>query len=308
MNPSREQTAESGYLSEMYAHSFAALGVPRRLEKSQSWILRRGIFESGKYDAMGCYPIFCCNDWEGLPDDLDEVSSELVSLTIVTDPFGAYDADLLGKCFPDRIMAFKEHYVTELNQAKAEYVSSHNSRYARKSLKSLTIEIAREPSGHLSEWLELYLMLVARHKVRGIAEFSRSSFDAQLRTPGIVMFRALLEDKMVGAMLWYIQGEIAYYHLGAYSEAGYAHRASYGIVWHAIDFFKENGLKWLSFGAGAGTSSVTDDGLTRFKSGWSNGTKQVYLCGRIFQKDAYAELSDKTNFNYFPAYRTGEFS
>src|SRR5262249_40272003 len=101
-----------------------------------------------------------------------------------------------------------------------------------------------------------------------------------------------------------------YYHLGAYSDAGYHLRASYALMRAAIDRFADEGLQWLSLGAGAGARGDTTDGLTRFKQGWANGTRPVYLCGRIFDRERYHALVRArgiTRSDYFPAYRSGEF-
>jgi hypothetical protein len=59
-------------------------------------------------------------------------------------------------------------------------------------------------------------------------------------------------------------------------------------------------------------SDDADDGLTRFKAGWSNAERTNWLCGRIFDREAYAALSrmnvGAASRDYFPAYRAGEFA
>jgi hypothetical protein len=39
------------------------------------------------------------------------IAHDLVSLVAVTDPFGAYDIELLKGAFRDLIVPFKEHYI-----------------------------------------------------------------------------------------------------------------------------------------------------------------------------------------------------
>jgi hypothetical protein len=54
-----------------------------------------------------------------------------------------------------------------------------------------------------------------------------------------------------------------------------------------------------------------DGGLTRFKRGWATGTRPVYFCGRIFQRERYEQLARQGGApvsGYFPAYRHGEFA
>jgi hypothetical protein len=111
-------------------------------------------------------------------------------------------------------------------------------------------------------------------------------------------------------LLWYVQRDIAYYHLGAYSARGYERKASFGLFWYALRHLAAAGFRWAGLGAGAGATGEGSDGLTRFKRGWSTGVREVYLCGRIFdcQKfDAAARIKSVGETTYFPAYRQGEF-
>jgi hypothetical protein len=132
----------------------------------------------------------------------------------------------------------------------------------------------------------------------------------QLTTPGIVAFRAIWNHQTVGMLLWYVQGNTGYYHLGAYNPQGYQLNASFALFWKAIEYFSARELDWLSLGAGAGARGDANDGLTRFKRGWSTGTRTALFCGRIFDRKKYDEilsLRGTTDTGYFPAYRAGEF-
>jgi hypothetical protein len=66
-------------------------------------------------------------------------------------------------------------------------------------------------------------------------------------------------------------------------------------------------VRWLNLGAGAGLQAGGDDGLTRFKRGWSTGTRQSWFCGRIFDQRRYDRaVRGAGSGSYFPAYRHGE--
>ena len=49
------------------------------------------------------------------------------------------------------------------------------------------------------------------------------------------MFKAQAEGHIVGLHLWYVQGDVAYGHLGATTTRGYELMASYALYWHAIE-------------------------------------------------------------------------
>jgi Acetyltransferase (GNAT) domain len=301
----------TGYRHPAYAESLAEFGTPRQLPESAAWILVRQIPETGYRDAMGCYPLFACPDWTRLHTDLQEIGTELVSLSLVTDPFGDYDAVDLCRCFETVVRPFKRHFVTDLSRPIESLVSKHHRRNARKALQKIRVEICHEPRRFIDDWMDLYTTLIARHKIEGIAAFSKPAFVKQLGIPGLVMMRALRENATVGMVLWYIQGEVGYYHLGAYSPTGYESGAAFAIFRTALEYFADTGLRWLSLGAAPGTERKHEDGLSRFKSGWATGTRLAYLCGRVFDHRKYSELlksKDITGSDYFPAYRAGEFT
>ena len=308
----RNPRSMSGYTHPAYAASLAEFGKPCPLPRSGAWVLERAIPSSPYSDAMGCYPLFACQDWSQLHLDLDEIQGDLVSLAIVADPFGEHDPAYLRKCFPDLVVPFKEHMVVDLSLLPDSFVDAHHRRNARKALERLEVELCADATLFADEWTSLYANLVERHHIRGLPAFSATSFRAQLAVPGMVMFRATDGDETVGITLWYVDRGVAYYHLGAYSEAGYKLRASFALFWRVIENFSSQGLQWLNLGAGAGLSTTgTEDGLSRFKRGWSNGARIAYFCGRIFNQQRYDEIMMKQQViatDYFPAYRKGEFS
>jgi hypothetical protein len=287
----------------------AEFGRPRRLIRSGGWILEREIPGSALRDAMGCYPLFSCRNWEGLAADLQELESSLISLVLVTDPFGAYDPSLLERTFNRGAAPFKRHQVVALGRPAEQIASPDHRRKARRASGRMTVERLEDPTRFLDDWVSLYEWLIRRHGIRGINAFSRAAFARQFAVPGLVAFRAVSDGVTLGMLLWYIHGEVGYYHLGASSPEGYERNASFALFWHSIEWFTDK-LAWLDLGAGAGCGDGTD-GLDRFKRGWATGTRTAYLCRHVFQPDRYTEIVRARGTQasaYFPAYRSGEFA
>jgi hypothetical protein len=299
----------TGYADRAYAESLAEFGRPRELPRCGGWLLERAIEGTTWHDAMGCYPFFACRDWRLLADDLESLGTDLVSVTIVADPFGGHDPALLRDAFPDVCVPFKEHFVTDLARPVAEVAASHHERNARRALDVIEVAEVARPVDYLDDWVALYDALAARHGIAGLRRFSRESFARQLSTPGIAMLRAVRDGQTVGATLWYAAGDVVYYHLGAYQEAGYEAGASFALFWRAIELFGARGSRWLSLGAGAGATPDDNDGLTRFKRGWATGTRTAWLCGRVLNESRYTTLgAAMPPARYFPVYRAGEFT
>ena len=298
--------APSGYRHPAYAQSLAEFGAPRFLSRSGGLILERPIGKFMFRDAMGCYPLFSCECWSELNADLDDLAKDLVCLTLITDPFGKYTEDNLRTCFKDKMIPFKQHYVADLRRPPDEYVSKHHRYYARRS--QLKVERVSHPIEFLDEWYTLYANLIERHRLTGIKAFSRDAFSLQLAVPGIVMLRAIHDDKTVGAHLWYKQDNVIHSHLAASSPLGYDLMTAYALYSAALEMFAGE-ADWINFGAAAGAASDGATGLANFKKGWASETRTAYLCGRILDKQRYDQAviaANAPNNAYFPAYRYRE--
>ena len=294
----------TGYLHHRYAESLSEVGRPRQLPRCGGWLLERPIPASSGIDLIGCYPLFVCSDWSALSSDLADLSGA-VSLVAVTDPFGPPSADLLERAF-DEVTSYKAHFVVDLRRRPISFVCAHHRRRARTAKRAMTVCLDTSPLLLASIWVELYGNLIRRHGIRGIPDFSEDALRVQLGVPGIVTIRAIVDEKTIAMLLWYVQGEVAYYHLGASSDAGYQLSASYALFWDSLEYFAETGVRWLCLGGGAGIRQQQPDGLVRFKQGWSTGTRPTYLCTRVFDRDAYRALllaQGPTSGDYFPAYR-----
>jgi hypothetical protein len=292
---------ESGYLHANYARSFAALGTPYYLPEAQGWILKRSIPDSASADAMGCYPIFVCRHWRKLAPDIARLADELVSLTLVTDPLGAFAVTDLCPAFSDLLRPYKEHFIVDLKRFSHLPSNAHHRRNVRQALAQVQVEPCA-PATALQDWVRLYEQLIQRHHITGIAAFSQESFALQWQTPGLAILRATCDNETVGMTLWFQDEERVYYHLAAYSPRGYECKASYALFHYAIEHFARAGMRWMALGAG--THNDGSDGLTRFKRGWATETRTAYLCGRIFQPQTYAALvKAQATTSFFPAYR-----
>ena len=294
----------NGYANAEYAQSLSEFGTPRRLEQCRGWMLERPIPGSPYFDAMGCYPLFRCVEWPKLHLDIQNLDENLVSLTMIPDPFAEYDEAYLRECFPDLVRPFKSHYVADLQRPINEIVSRHHRKYARKALESIDIVVCTEPENFLDEWLVLHQNLVNKHSIAGISAFSNSAFEKQMRIPGLVVIKALHHDVPVGAQLWFTHGNVAFGHAQAFSDTGYELGASYALYWYSIQYFADK-VQWCNYGGIAGVQDDDESELAQFKKGWSTGTRTSYLCGRIINRDRYNQLTatDHTKTDFFPAYR-----
>jgi Acetyltransferase (GNAT) domain len=282
-----------------YVASLSEFGGPRPLPRSGGWLLEREIAGAAARDLMGPYPLFACADWDVLPEDLEELDGA-VSVVLVADPLTAAGEAELPRAFPDRVAPFKRHHVRDL-EATAR-LPEHHRRHVRRASRAVEVELCADPAAHLDDWVGLYARLAERHGLTGIQAFSREAFRRQLALPGLVAVRAERAGETVGMALWLEDAPNAWYHLGAYSDAGYEVSASYALFAGALAELRERGVRHVDLGGAAGGADA-DDGLVRFKRGWATEERTAFLCGRVLDREAYDRLAAGSETDWFPAYR-----
>ena len=297
-----------GYYHPRYAEAFAELGTPVYLPRAKGWLIKRPIPGTAFYDAMGPYPLFFCENWAALTEDLEALKDELVSVTLVIDPLANFSKESCAAYF-EICKPYKDHYLLDLSVPLEQSISKNRRKLARRALRSLEVQLQLAPAIDLEEWVGLYACLVERHQIGGIRAFSRQSFASQIGIPNTHYFRVLQQGRCVGGNLYYVQGEVAYAHLSAFTEEGYAAGAPYAVKWAAIQHFSQS-LRWMSFGGSTGRKENELSGLDKFKQGWSNQTGRSFFCAKILSPSTYtalAESCEAQNPGWFPAYRRGDF-
>jgi GNAT acetyltransferase-like protein len=296
-----ERAPGAGYRHRRYAESFFEIGTPVELPACGGWVVRKAIPRTSLNDAIGCYPLFCCSDWSALPNDLASLEG-LVSLTLVTDPFANIDIELLSSVF-DVVRPFKQHQVVEAARAEDVPTTRHHRRNVKRAYRAVRVGEC-DPAAQLEEFVELYGVLRRRHRISGTSAFSRDAIERQLQVPGIVGFRATAGDALAGIHFWYVDGDVAYAHLGATNAVGYATMASYVLYAFAIARLSGH-VRWLDLGASPGLDTrAQQHGLDEFKRGFATTVRPVFLCGKIFDRERYDQLAGSHDMRgYFPAYR-----
>jgi Acetyltransferase (GNAT) domain len=288
----RTRRPARGYADAGYAASLSEFGTPRRLLRSGGWLLERSVPDGSATDLIGPYPLFSCLDWEGLAADLDELEDTAVSVVLVADPLAEVREPELRRAFRDHVAPFTRHHVRDLTEPLV--LPEHHRRHVRRAASAVEVEVCSRPADYLDDWTRLYAGLAERHGVTGMRAFSRAAFARQLELPGMVAVRAERAGENVGMALWLEDAPNAYYHLAAYTPAGYEVSASYALFTAAFDHLRELGVSLVDLGGGS-------EGLIRFKRGWATAERPAYLCGRVLDRVAYDRLAGASD--WFPAYR-----
>lgn len=286
------------YADPRYAAAFGAGYMPVYLPQADLHVLKRPIPGTDRFDAMGPYPLSPIRPDAKLVEDFALLQAQqIVSLVLVSDPFRRPELAALEAQF-DTAQLFKDHFVHDFaNPAPYSKHHRYEVRRAHRDCETRIIDLKE----YGDAWYGLYSRLIAKHGMTGIQAFSRDYFD-QIAALNPVIVGAFHEETLISAHLWFLHEGYVYSHLAASSDEGYRLRAAYAVYDFSIQHFAGQKARMLDLGAGAGLAG--SQGLTFLKQGFSSATVPCYLCCKILDEAAYAQLSAGKIGNYFPLYRT----
>lgn len=261
------------------------------------WVICRPIGAGAGTDAAGCYPVAAFPKRSDLSGGLARLEAHgCVSAVLVADPTLCPQAHDLSAAF-DVCRPFKSHFLLDRRAGTGRY-----SKHHRYELRRARADVRRiDLRDHMPEWIALYAELVMRRQIAGPAAFSEAAFHALARLEGLVAFGAFAGGALIACHLWVRHGVRVHSHLSAANDAGRGCGATYLLYDAAIRFFED--AETIDFGGTAGLVDDPNDGLARFKRGFSNASRPAFLCGKILDPSRYRALSAGMETDYFPAYR-----
>ncbi|WP_396593477.1 GNAT family N-acetyltransferase [Brevundimonas sp. R86498] len=288
------------YASLAYAQSLDHVGPALAVPEWGGHVLTRAVAGSTSLDAIGPYPLAV------LPADADLTggleclkATGLLSVVVVLDPLLHPPMEAVTAAF-DLARPFKTHHIHDRRLGPPAYAKHHRYEVRRAHMRVEAREIAL--AEQLPDWIGLYDQLIARHHLTGVHAFPESHHRALAELPGVRAFGAFIDGRLVSAHLFVTHAGQATSHLAASSSEGYAAGAAYAVNDLALERLDDCEL--INFGGGAGAGDDPTDGLSRFKAGFANTRRTVWLCGSVLDPEAYRKLSAGREDNgFFPAYR-----
>jgi hypothetical protein len=296
----------SAYGSLAYAQTLAHVGTAQWMSRASGALLSRRIADRPHHDLIGPYPWADFDDWSSLHADFNELSAlqdPPVSVVSVISPTTKASKDELQRTFPDHLVPFKEHQLLDLTGDLEQSFRPGHRRKMRRARSSVSVDVVPEAANIAAEWVSMYAHLVRRHRVTGAANFPESALRAQLAPSGAMACVARLGTKAIGIITFYQDGDIAAYHLGAFSPEGYEHEVAFALFPAAFEYLASIGVTLVNLGGGAGNSVDADDGLVQFKRGWATHAEPSLIGGRVLDRVTYAALTNGLDHGFFPAYR-----
>jgi len=186
--------------------------------------------------------------------------------------------------------------------------------FARRA--GVVVEQVTPGPSELAAFHRLYLATMQRRNAAPRWFFPESYFPACVELLGSrrsALFFARCEGEIAAAYLLLNDGNTAYYHFGASSEAWLANRPNNLLMLETLLWAKRSGL--ARYHLGGGVTAAEDDSLLRFKSSFGARKALLYTYGRVHDDGMYARLCELkkahelrvhgavSQRDYFPLYR-----
>ncbi|MGD8239947.1 MAG: GNAT family N-acetyltransferase [Armatimonadota bacterium] len=191
-------------------------------------------------------------------------------------------------------------------------MSSHHRRNVRKAHRAGAAFFAPRVESATTDFHRVYLDTMRRRQARRDYHFSREFFADTLRLLGR---RAWLLEARIGgrlaagalAMQW---GPYAHYHFGCTAAEALSSGTMHAVLHELARRAAAGGCRLLHLGGG----TAPDDGLFRFKAGFSPERRPFCTYQRVFMPDRYEHLCElrseylgtdgaDADPSFFPAYR-----
>ncbi len=288
------------YSTFEFANIYNHIGSPIEIPEWDTWSIQRIIPNNNGKDVMGCYPLILIQSEADLNGGLKRLRElGLISIVFVADAFTNPSLPQMTQIF-NLIKPFKTHYLHN-NNLPTQY-SKHHRYELKQSLKQVEVRII-SLSDYLPQWIDLYQNLITHHNISGIQAFPPNALYDMGKLDGFTTIAAFHNNTMVSCHIWACSDNQVHSYLAASNKEGYSFRAAYAIYDAAIQHFSN--VEIINFGGSAGLGDNPEDGLAKFKSGFSNHREIAHIYGSILNHEKYELLTKNLNPNihYFPAYR-----
>jgi hypothetical protein len=213
----------------------------------------------------------------------------------------------------------KEVVWIDLNKEEAtlfrEMSTGHRRAVSRARRLGVTIEHRRADEASLAEFNALYRQMILRVGADERWHFPDSYFDECALCLGpdhVSLCTAKQSGETIASALILHDNETAYYHLSSGSRQGARHlRANHLLIFELALWAKARGCGRLLLGGG----SAPEDGIFRFKAGFSKSRSWLYTSNVVYDQQLYCLLCEARDAwdqeigvhapstDFFPAYR-----
>ena len=201
--------------------------------------------------------------------------------------------------------------LTDDNYSGVQFSPDCRNMIRKATKKGVTVEVDTECE-HLADFIHLYYITMDKNSASDYYYFDESYFERLKAIPvnKLVLVNGFVEGEIIASAMFMCSGEYMHYHLSSTNPEFYSYAANNLILATAIEYGKEQGLKWLHLGGGL--TSDEKDRLFKFKRNFGrteNNLKDFYIGKAVFMPEIFDKLCETARANgvkndeSFPPYR-----
>jgi len=224
-----------------------------------------------------------------------------VSGHIALHPFSSELSIFPPQEFSTGKQAYSLDLQTPLLTIHQNFAVDHRHRLRQWQKLTFTVETEKTCEA-IDIFIDLYQQSLKSRQASSIYDFGREAWQQLINEPHSHLFYVKSQEKIEASAIFIAYQDQVDYFMIASTDAGRMHAR--GIIWEAIQFFKNLKFKWLHLGCGI----KENDALEQFKSRFGAQPFQTFALKQIYDVASYQQLCNKYNCDhentsgYFPIY------
>ncbi len=206
--------------------------------------------------------------------------------------------------------------VLDLSQPETAWGIRKGHKSAIKKATREGVEVSRSTAtgASLEQFQRLYAGTMERNNAGQMWRFENDYFEQCRECLGdarVSLFSACYESETIASCMILHAYQTAYYHFAASNETAFELGANHFLLYRVAEWCRAQGFHWFFLGGGYSA----EDGVYRFKAGFTSKRATLYSYTRIHNTEEYARLCELradwdlehnrpgTQSTFFPAYR-----
>ncbi len=198
----------------------------------------------------------------------------------------------------------KAYYIDlrkDIDTLYSELSTDHRQRLKQWINKKYKIETTKS-TDYVDAFVKLYDLSLQNRNTASIYNFGAEAWKALINSEFGFLFSIVVDNEIEASALFICFGDMVDYYMIASTPEGRQHAR--GIIWEAIQFFKNQNLSWMQLGCGV----RDNDSLEQFKARFGGIAHTTYSLRQIYNSESYQALCEKYQTDpdnlqgYFPSY------
>lgn len=184
----------------------------------------------------------------------------------------------------------------DIDTIRASFSSSTKRAIKKASKNKLYLKVFENDFSLKDEFVALYNETMDRVGSIPYLFFNKEYFDSLFNLPSVIQFVVEYQNEVIASSVCFYSKYYFHYHLGASKKDFLNIRPNDFLFEEMIKYSKLKNCKYIHFGGG--NTNSQEDGLYKFKKGFSRDTAKFYIGKKIHNQEVYNEVVKQWSEKY----------